>query len=78
MSSKNNVNPDHYKTGGRARQGEHIDQEMYKREYSQSKADQGADPPNFIPGAQTAEEAGETAKPNDEGEREEGQDSAKE
>lgn len=36
MSSKNNVNPDHYKTAGRERQGEDIIHEVYKRQYTQS------------------------------------------
>lgn len=47
MSKKINVNPDHYKTAGRERQGENIvqadeKQELRKREKSVR---------NFIPGA---------------------------
>jgi len=34
MSSKNNVNPDHYKTAGRDRQGEEIQPEIEKRKYA--------------------------------------------
>ncbi len=48
MSSKNNVNPDHYKTAGRQRQGENIIQKIYKRASAQAKA--GADAINFITG----------------------------
>jgi len=50
MSSKNNVNPDHYKTAGRQRQGENIIRKIYKREYAQSKTGAGADAINFITG----------------------------
>jgi hypothetical protein len=53
MSSKNNVNPDHYKTAGRQRQGENIIQEIYKRRYAQSKAGSGAGAINFISGRVT-------------------------
>jgi hypothetical protein len=49
MSSKNNVNPDHYKTGGRLRQGEAIVHEEEKKEFTQSRAD--AKKQNYIPGA---------------------------
>lgn len=38
MSKKNNVNPDHYKTRGRERQGEDILQEVHKQEYAQAQA----------------------------------------
>jgi hypothetical protein len=34
MSGKNNVNPDHYKTAGRDRQGADIQPEIEKRKYS--------------------------------------------
>ncbi len=37
MSRKNNVNPDHYKTAGRERQGEDIIHDFYKRWYAQSR-----------------------------------------
>jgi hypothetical protein len=55
MSKKNNVNPDHYKTAGRERQGEDIVHDVYKRRYTQSRS--GADAPagNFIPGARNEE-----------------------
>ncbi|MGE0127394.1 MAG: hypothetical protein AB7U82_04730 [Blastocatellales bacterium] len=55
MSSKNNVNPDHYKTAGRERQGEDIVHDVYKRRYAQSKSKAGAHQRNFIPGAQSEE-----------------------
>jgi hypothetical protein len=51
MSSKNNVNPDHYKIAGRERQGEYIVHDLHKRRYKQSKAGAGARRRNFIPGA---------------------------
>jgi hypothetical protein len=34
MSRNINVNPDHYKTAGRERQGEDVVQELEKQEYS--------------------------------------------
>ena len=37
MSKKNNVNPDHYKTRGRERQGEDILQEVHKQQYAQAQ-----------------------------------------
>ncbi|MGH9766891.1 MAG: hypothetical protein ACREAB_05585 [Blastocatellia bacterium] len=55
MSKKNNVNPDHYKTAGRERQGEDIIHDVYKRRYTQSKSNTGAHAGNFIPGAQEEE-----------------------
>ena len=51
MSKKNNVNPDHYKTAGRERQGEDIVHDVYKRRYMQSRSNAGAHDRNFIPGA---------------------------
>lgn len=49
---KNNVNPDHYKTAGRERQGEDIVQEVHKQKYAQAQAGRLADDSdsNFIPG----------------------------
>ena len=38
MGKKSNVNPDHYKTAGRERQGEDIAQEQHRQEYAQAKA----------------------------------------
>ena len=35
MSKRNNVNPDHYKVAGRARQGEDVLQEQERRTLSQ-------------------------------------------
>lgn len=51
MSKKNNVNPDHYKTAGRERQGEDIVHDVYKRWYAQSRSAAGAGAWNSIPGA---------------------------
>jgi len=39
MSKKSNVNPDHYKTAGRGRQGEDIVQEIQTQKYAQSRQD---------------------------------------
>lgn len=39
MSKKSNVNPDHYKTAGRTRQGENIVQEIQTQKYAQSRQD---------------------------------------
>ncbi len=51
--TKSNVNPDHYKTAGRERQGEDIVQEIHKQKFTQAEAARGGQPgtPNFIPGA---------------------------
>ncbi len=51
MGKKNNVNPNHYKTRGRERQGDDIVQEVHKQEYAQAQAATGEGAPNFIPGA---------------------------
>ena len=50
--TKSNVNPDHYKTAGRERQGEDIVQEIHKQKFTQAEAARGGQPgtPNFIPG----------------------------
>ncbi len=69
MSSKNNVNPDHYKTAGRQRQGENINQDIYKREYAQSKADSDAEANNFIPGARNPEPPRQMEEQVEDGER---------
>jgi hypothetical protein len=37
MSKKNNVNPDHYKTAGRTRQGEEIVQSIHKRKLREAQ-----------------------------------------
>jgi hypothetical protein len=55
MSKKNNVNPDHYKTAGRERQGEDVVHDVYKRWYTQSRSVAGANAGNFIPGARAEE-----------------------
>jgi hypothetical protein len=39
MSKKSNVNPDHYKTAGRSRQGEDLVQEIQTQKYAQSRKD---------------------------------------
>ncbi|HWQ34654.1 MAG TPA: hypothetical protein VNQ79_17525 [Blastocatellia bacterium] len=54
MSSRNNVNPDHYKTAGRMRQGDPGTQELEKQKYTQARAGTGPEPANLIPGAQPA------------------------
>ena len=48
MSKKNNVNPDHYKTRGRERQGEDILQEVHKQQYAQAQQ-KGNQKQSFIP-----------------------------
>ncbi|MBO0725190.1 MAG: hypothetical protein J2P52_06295 [Blastocatellia bacterium] len=55
MSKKNNVNPDHYKTAGRERQGEDIVHGFYKRRYTQSRPVAGGQARNFITGARSDE-----------------------
>lgn len=55
MSKKNNVNPDHYKTAGRERQGEDIIHDVYKRWYTQSRSAAGARAANFTSGARDEE-----------------------
>lgn len=54
MGKKNNVNPNHYKTRGRERQGDDIVQEVHKQEYAQAQAAAGEGAQNFIPGAAPA------------------------
>ena len=52
--TKSNVNPDHYKTAGRERQGEDIVQEIHKQKFAQEEAAHAGQQPgkqNFIPGA---------------------------
>lgn len=69
MSSKNNVNPDHYKTAGRQRQGKNIIQEIYKRSYAQLKTGSGADAINFIPGARTSKTSRKAERQMEDSER---------
>lgn len=60
MSGKNNVNPDHYKTAGRDRQGEDILHEDEKRDAVRAKGSgkgPGGAKPNFIPGKPPAGES---------------------
>lgn len=51
--TKSNVNPDHYKTAGRERQGEDIVQEIHKQKFTHTEPEGGRrqGQPNFIPGA---------------------------
>ncbi len=61
--TKSNVDPDHYKTAGRERQGDDIVQEIHKQKLAQAEAagstKQGTG--NFIPGAApVGERAGDT------------------
>ena len=42
--TKSNVNPDHYKTAGRERQGEDIVQEIHKQKFTQAEAARGGQP----------------------------------
>jgi hypothetical protein len=51
MSSKNNVNPDHYKTAGRDRPNEAIKPEHTGRDIEAENRGGGKRPKNFIPGA---------------------------
>ena len=67
MGKKNNVNPDHYKTAGRERQGEDIVQEIHKQEHTEAEAArQNAGTANFIPGAAPVGES--RSKESDKGE----------
>jgi hypothetical protein len=38
MSRKNNLNPDYYKTAGRGRQGDGIEQGMHKQQFAEEEA----------------------------------------
>lgn len=40
IGTKNNVNPDHYKTAGRERPGQDINQEINKQKFAQAQAEQ--------------------------------------
>ena len=71
MSSKNNVNPDHYKIAGRERQGEDIIHDVYKRRYTQSKSNTGVGRRNFIPGSLEEEIISEVERKADEAVRRE-------
>lgn len=67
MGKKSNVNPDHYKTAGRERQGEDIAQEQHRQEYAQAKAAQrkasrGKAAPKLIPGSAPTAKAGKAKK----------------
>lgn len=67
MGKKSNVNPDHYKTAGRERQGEDIAQEQHRQQFAQAKAVQrkasrGKTAPNLIAGAPPKRKAGKAKK----------------
>lgn len=64
MSKKSNVNPNHYKTRGRDRQGEDILQETHKQEYRQAQTRRGPKESLAPPAPQIEKdsEAGETKK----------------
>ncbi len=49
MGTKNNVNPDHYKTAGRERPGQDVVQEIHKQKYTQ--AQKRENDTEFIPGS---------------------------
>ncbi len=48
MGTKNNVNPDHYKTAGRERPGQDVVQEIHKQKYTQAQKNESGS--EFIPG----------------------------
>lgn len=60
MSKKSNVNPDHYKTAGRTRQGEHIVQEIQTQKYAQSRQDAAEHDPAIVSKAATKGKATRT------------------
>jgi hypothetical protein len=62
MSSKNNVNPDHYKVAGRDRPNEHLEPEHTGRdiEAENKRPAKGRRSRNFIPGAAPVGESPET------------------
>jgi hypothetical protein len=67
MGKKSNVNPDHYKTAGRERQGEEIAQVQHRQQYAQAKAAQrkasrGKSAPNPIPGAPPMRKTGKAKR----------------
>ena len=46
MGKKSNVNPDHYKTAGRGRQGEDIVQERHRERYARAQRRSGKGAPH--------------------------------
>lgn len=48
MGTKNNVNPNHYKTEGRERPGQDVNQEIHKQKYTQSQQNEFGS--EYIPG----------------------------
>jgi hypothetical protein len=57
MSSKNNVNPAHYKVAGRLRQGEDILHEQNKREFSQARISKEEKGREWRPGNKRSDES---------------------
>jgi hypothetical protein len=52
MGTKNNVNPDHYKTAGRERPGQDVVQEIHKQKYTQAQNNNETEAGSkFIPGS---------------------------
>ncbi len=49
MGTKNNVNPDHYKTAGRERPGQDVVQEIHKQKYTQAQKRENDS--EFVPGS---------------------------
>ena len=67
MSSKNNVNPDHYKTAGRDRPNENIEPEHTGRDIeSENRKGRSKPAKNFIPGAAPVGESEKTEADQDE------------
>ena len=50
MGKKSNVNPDHYKTAGRERQGEDIDQAVHKQKLTRRPGGPGSGRRQSFPG----------------------------
>ena len=64
-SSKNNVNPNHYKEEGRERPGQDVVQEIYKQKYTQSQVNPGGS--KYIPGAPVLSDSSAEETANDVG-----------
>ena len=57
MSTKNNVNTDHYKTAGRGRQGQAVAADSHKHSYTQAKARTSAGHGPTLPGTRARQAA---------------------
>lgn len=68
--TKANVNPNHYKTAGRERQGEAVVQEIHKQKFTQTNVAPAGRPDdqNFIPGAAPVGEQPSATKDDVQGE----------